>query len=479
MPYTLESLMAKAQEPCVLEWMSQLNPNTKNYAYYFLKFYDWFRAKGAWEKPSQAVQWKSAREMLDEWERLEESEDKKLKRKVPKVVHSFILAMRTKQGKRPGISERRNAWCAVADFFDYHELPLPSLTKKVSDKLFAPSEVDEDRELEQEKLTIEEVEKLISKVPSPYDVALIVMFQGFMGLAEFSKFNTKAWRKILKSDPKAFEKPGPLRINIFRSKTSRGRMASYYTFISNDAKKAVSDWLKVRPQTKHPHLLVAKRRGQKGKKGVTGTAWVPVTSRLIGQQVTETSKRIGLIQEPPKEERWSGVRYHVHAHEFRDLAKSLSSLHGVRNLASEYFLGHKPSSYEKSAKYDEGWYRRQYQKIESYLNIVSNPSGGAGGLDEARRVAREEFARMRLAGAGYTSKQTEEMDLSEMSVEEVDRLVAERRAANRATDGRQRNGNGGKQKVIPLNELSKWVDDGWELVEALPSIGQAVVREPA
>ena len=60
--------MAKAQEPCVLEWMGQLNPNTKNYAYYFLRFYDWFRAKGAWEKPGQAVQWKSAREMLDEWE---------------------------------------------------------------------------------------------------------------------------------------------------------------------------------------------------------------------------------------------------------------------------------------------------------------------------------------------------------------------------------------------------------------------------
>jgi hypothetical protein len=53
--------MAKAQEPCVLEWMGQLNPNTKNYAYYFLRYYDWFRAKGVWEKPGQVVQWKSAR----------------------------------------------------------------------------------------------------------------------------------------------------------------------------------------------------------------------------------------------------------------------------------------------------------------------------------------------------------------------------------------------------------------------------------
>ena len=83
-------------------------------------------------------------------------------------------------------------------------------------------------------MTLEEVGKLIAKVPSPYDVALIVMFQGFMGLAEFSIFNTKAWKKILKADPKAFEKPGPLRINIFRSKTSRGKLANYYTFISDE-----------------------------------------------------------------------------------------------------------------------------------------------------------------------------------------------------------------------------------------------------
>lgn len=47
--------MAKVQEPCVLECMDQLNPNTKNYTYYFLKFYDWFRAKNASEKPNQRI----------------------------------------------------------------------------------------------------------------------------------------------------------------------------------------------------------------------------------------------------------------------------------------------------------------------------------------------------------------------------------------------------------------------------------------
>jgi hypothetical protein len=43
----LESLLAKVEEPCVREWMAQLNPNTKNYAHHFLGFYDWFRANGS------------------------------------------------------------------------------------------------------------------------------------------------------------------------------------------------------------------------------------------------------------------------------------------------------------------------------------------------------------------------------------------------------------------------------------------------
>ena len=51
-----------------------------------------------------------------------------------------------------------------------------------------------------------------------------------------------------------------------------------------------------------------------------------------------------------------------------------------------------------------------------------------------------------------------------------------------ATDGEQPNGNAlrkQKQMLVPLNELKKWIDDGWEFVEALPSIGQAVVRAAA
>lgn len=77
-------------------------------------------------------------------------------------------------------------------------------------------------------------------------------------------------------------------------------------------------------------------------------------------------------------------------------------------------------------------------------------------------MALEEFSRLRLSAAGFTREQQDEIDLS--NVEEVDRRIAERQLAAKTvtgTDGGQPNGKnlGAKQKVIPLNELSKWVDD--------------------
>jgi hypothetical protein len=462
-PYTIEMLLRKVEEPCVKEWLEQLNPNTVNYGYYFLQFYNWFRQNGIWP---------TAADMLTQWGNVRKSEDEEKVKVIPKTIHRYLFSRRTKKGKVPGISDRRNCWSAIADFFDYHEKALPPLNKKDRHKLFATSESDSDLALEQGQLSLEEVDRLIARIPLPYDVALTVMFQGFMGLAEFNQFNWRAWRNIA---PEEFEKPGLLRVNMYRTKTSRdGKVSKYYTFLSADAKKAIHNWLKVRPETKYPHLLLTI---SKGKKGAQGRGWVPITPRLIGQEITRTAKRIGLIKEPPKEELSSATRYHVHGHEFRDLAKSLSTLHGVTDIASEFFLGHSISSYEKSPKYDEGFFRREYRKVEPYLNIVSNPSGLRSSLDEARKAAREEFTRMRLSRV-FTLQEIEAMNVSEMSVEEVDRRIAERTRAT-ATDGGQPARTVGRQKVIQLKDLARWVDDGWELVQALPTIGQAVVRSTA
>jgi len=100
--------------------------------------------------------------------------------------------------------------------------------------------------------------------------------------------------------------------------------------------------------------------------------WVPLRGELVSNMITIVAKKIGLIRQ-------NGLnRYHVHAHEFRDLFKSLCTLSGVDPIASEFFLGHEIDKlgYDKSPKYDKEWFRNEYRKVVPKLNILSNPQVG-------------------------------------------------------------------------------------------------------
>lgn len=106
---------------------------------------------------------------------------------------------------------------------------------------------------------------------------------------------------------------------------------------------------------------------------------------MLGNRLTEIAKRLEIIKP-------NGLnRYHVHLHEFRDLFKSLCTLHGVNAVASEFFLGHviDKLGYDKSPEYDIEWFRNEYLKVEPVLNILSNV--GAKAIERAKQEVRAEF----------------------------------------------------------------------------------------
>lgn len=51
-------------------------------------------------------------------------------------------------------------------------------------------------------------------------------------------------------------KPGPVRVGLYRGKTSRGKVHRYYTFIGEDAKMLIRDWLKIKPKVRLDYLFV-------------------------------------------------------------------------------------------------------------------------------------------------------------------------------------------------------------------------------
>jgi len=420
-------------EDCVRQWAEDLNVNTaKNYVYYFLGYLDWVKSKNHWQ---------SAKAMLDEYDKLDEKE---------RFRHVDILKQYVKS-KKTGTSDRWNTWCSVRSFYEYHRLSLPKLPRSEASRIFRPSETDKRRALELAPLMLDEIRELIMNIRQPYRAALMVMFQGAMGLAEFAQFNENAWQKVVED----LDKPGPMRVDLYRSKTSRKEVRKYYTFISDDAKALIKQWLLERPKAqglKHLFLTFNKNTGE----------WVPVTSPRIGSAITKAAKRTGLIKE-------NGLgRYHIHAHEVRDLFKSLCTLSGVNQVASELFLGHVVDKlgYDKSPQYDEEWFRNEYRKVEPLLNIVSNPKGFKG--DQDLKLA---FKKELLLVAGYNQKEVDTMNLTAIGDEDLNAKIREKLLGVMTN-------NGAKQKVVAVTEVEKYLVQGWEYVAALPD-GKAILKVPS
>ena len=81
---------------------------------------------------------------------------------------------------------------------------------------------DKRKAMELTHIKLDEVRKLILNAPQPYKAAIMLLFQGAMGLAEFTQFNLEGWECVVER----LDEPGPLRIDLYREKTSRTRWAA-------------------------------------------------------------------------------------------------------------------------------------------------------------------------------------------------------------------------------------------------------------
>ena len=452
MPYKgLESLSIK--EECINKWARDLSPRTaRNYAYYFLNYLEWCKKKRLWA---------TAEEMLKNYKALSSTE---------KYKHQDALIEYVKT-KKTGTSDRRHTWFAVRSFYAYHRLSLPKATSSELNRMFRPSENDKRKAVETSPLMLDDVRRLIMNVPHPYKAALMTLLQSGMGLAEYEEFNLAGWRKTTEK----FTTPEPLRIDLYREKTSRTTVNRYYTWLGRDAKELLREWLVMRPENSSSDaLFLVYNKNLK--------RYVPLTGRTLSDMVRQIAKKIGLIKPDQLK------RYHVHAHEFRDLFKSLCTLCGVSSVASEFFLGHgiDKLGYDKSPQYDEAWFRREYVKVESKLNILSNPTGTnlEERMDQMRRemvqAAVGKFAeafgidpvRVRIERQrelGRALKPDEEIQALQYAIKKT-------REKPQVSSG----GGNGPKKVIGEDELERHLHEGWDVQMTLPS-GKILVRlvEPA
>jgi hypothetical protein len=427
---SLESF--KIDEPCLRRWAEDLNPSTaRTYVFYLLRYVEWVKEKKYWS---------SAQEMLDDYAKL----DERAQYRHLDILRDYI------KSKETGTNDKRNNLFAVRNFYGYHHLSLPSLSRQETSRLLRLSETDKRRAMEMAPLKLDEARQLIMNLQNPYRTAVMVMLQSAMGSAEFVQFNQKAWRNVAGH----LKDKGPVKVELYRSKISRTSVKKYYTFIGEDAKTLLSQWSKSRPRSEGVEELFLSLNKNKGK-------LVPLSSDLIGKAITKAAKKGGLVTEDKL------GRYHVHAHELRDLFKSLCTLRGVNQVASEFFLGHTVDKlgYDKSPEYDEEWFRNEYRKVEPLLNVLSNPKGFKTEEDVSTALKRQ-----LLLVAGYSKQEVEKMNLENVTDEDLTNEIRKRLLGTMAN-------NGNPQRIIPQSEIEKYLNQGWEYVTALPN-DRAIVKIP-
>lgn len=416
-------------EHCVTQWLNELNPRTAiDYGFYFQKYLIWLSERGYWT---------SAQKLLEDYEQIETTKEQY--RHIDRLKEHLLE-------KQTSANNRRNIWYAVRSFYAYHRTPLPRIPRHEMDRLFRPSEIDKRRALMMTPLTLDEVRSLILNAPQPYKTALVLLLQSGTGLAEFTQFNLEGWQPVIDR----LDNPGPLRIDLYRQKTSRRRVERYYTFIGADGKRQLQEWLQMRPTCDEPALFVVYNKNRR--------RWVPLRGRLIGNMITKIGKRTGLIQANELQ------RYHIHAHEFRDLFKSLCTLNGVNPVASEFFLGHRIDKlgYDKSPGYDVAWFQREYQKVEPQLNILS----GAGSREDMKKEVTLEAIRRFGEALGIDPmkiriEKQRSLGRSLDSEEEIQLITNEIKKLREPDDD--------PQIIVHESELETYLVDGWEFVSVLPS----------
>jgi len=108
--------------------------------------------------------------------------------------------------------------------------------------------------------------------------------------------------------------------------------------------------------------------------------------------------------------------------------------------------------------------RSAYRRSQVYLQTEA-PSG----MEDARL----EFRRQLLVVAGYSEDDVGKIELEKLSDDDIRDRIKERLLREN-----NNNDNGSRilrQKVVPLNEVEKYVESGWEYVSQLPN-GKAIVK---
>lgn len=108
--------------------------------------------------------------------------------------------------------------------------------------------------------------------------------------------------------------------------------------------------------------------------------------------------------------------------------------------------------------------RVSYQRCQEYLQTTVPEAPSEDKI-------RNEFKKHLLLVVGFSPVEVEKINLSTIKEEEFQGMIRQKLLTLMEN-------NGARQKIVPIEEIEKYIEKGWEFVAALPN-GKAVIRLPA
>jgi len=245
-------------------------------------------------------------------------------------------------------------------------------------------------------------------------------------------------------------------IVTIRSNLSKGKF-QYFTFIPQETATYIEEYLEARVKAgeklcpESPLLQVDNRGGKTNPF---------LRTALVTRDIREAMRGAGFS--------WRPYVLRCYCDTAFDIAESkgLISSHPWRM----FFMGHKG---DIEARYSTNKTRLPPAMVEEMReafrkasNLMQTIIADSPSEDQMRKAVKEEF----LLVAGFKKEEVEKMNLAEMSDEELQGKVRQKLLGVLSN-------NGLRQKVISINDVKSYLNQGFEYVAPLPN-GEAIVKMP-
>lgn len=206
-------------------------------------------------------------------------------------------------------------------------------------------------------LSLEDFKILLSSCNLMYRAVFLCMFQGGMGVGEWSHWNRTGWDSL---EAQLFGGRNPVKVDLPGRKMNRN-IKPFYTMLGGDAVKALRDWLPDRPP---------------GAKTIFVNQWGrPLTEIGMRRYWDRHMQRLGLVKPVSSKEtgrKPGSIRHGRNLHELRGLFRTRWQKSGRAPEVAEFMMGHEidPLGYNKAMQ-DESYVRYECKQASSWLNILS------------------------------------------------------------------------------------------------------------